>query len=66
MKFTFKVDDVVVYLIDGVVVPVSVEQELQGGGEPTPDLLPGRGHPLAQHRVVHPVPEVNQSKIQTY
>ncbi len=48
--------------VDGVVVHVTIDEELEGGGDallPT-QLLPGGHHPLAQQGVVHPVPVVDQ------
>ena len=51
--------------VDGVVVHVTIDEELEGGGDAllATQLLPGGDHPLAQQGVVHPVPVVDQSGV---
>ena len=53
---------VVVVVVERVVIPISVGEDVEGGGERVGQRLPGRGHPLAKHGVIHAVPEVNKSK----
>ena len=47
--------------VDGVVVPVSVGEDGEGGLQVGMNVLPGRSHPLPQHRIVHSVSKVDQS-----
>ena len=53
---------VVVVVVERVVIPISVGEDVEGGGERVGQRLPGRGHPLAKHGVIHAVPEVNKPK----
>ena len=53
---------VVVVVVERVVIPISVGEDVEGGGERVGQRLPGRGHPLPKHGVIHAVPEVNKSK----
>ena len=51
---------VVVVVVERVVIPISVGEDVEGGGERVGQRLPGRGHPLPKHGVINAVPEVNK------
>jgi hypothetical protein len=64
MPLTLKLGQVLVP-VDRIVVHVTIDEELEGGGDAlvSPQLLPGGDHPLAQQGVVHPVPVVDKSGV---
>jgi len=59
-SLTLKAGQVLV-LVHGIVVHEPIDEELEGGGDALlAQLVPGGDHPLAQHGVVHAVPEVDE------
>ena len=55
--------DKLLLVVDWVVVEEPVEEQLEGGLHAAAHLLPGRRHPLAEHGVVHAVPEVHAARV---
>ena len=55
--------DKLLLVVDWVVVEEPVEEQLEGGLHAAAQLLPGRRHPLAEHGVVHAVPEVHEARV---
>ena len=55
--------DKLLLVVDRVVVEEPVEEQLEGGLHAAAQLLPGRGHPLPEHGVVHAVPEVHEARV---
>ena len=55
--------DEVLLPVDGIVVHESVGEQVERRLHLVGEVLPARRHPLAQHRIVDPVPVVNQSRV---